>query len=393
VVFKWLKCVNVLTLCEIDDTSGRRGPVPASTVKRRKDNSRENLRSGSRKVEITRRGLLKTGLLGATVLVATGNGTAIALAECIPTTFDIHMGRDNTIVGTVTITNDPTNIYVQYNVNVGLTGGLAEVHVWVGSNFDTLSGNGTGRPPPGQLPYKYSNLGCVSSYTVIIPRVDANIIDQGALQCGRSIYVVAHAALCNGETAFGGTTSGPPTPGANANNAWWWYGRYIICCDTTTENGDPACQTAFGYGTHVFTTDQRSNPQGLPSLRLSKNRWGWAYNFVAPTTEPIVVPLIAGAGLNLISNGTAVGTVSYEWTGAVLTVTYNVTVSGYWLTSIHIYAGDNKPTTAAPGQYTFLQDFPTAVKQTSFTKQFDVSNTGPDGIWAIAHSVVCHFVT
>lgn len=35
---------------------------------------------------------------------------------------------------------------------------------------------------------------------------------------------------------------------------------------------------AFAYGTHVFTSNPVANPDGLESLNLTKNRWGWSIN-------------------------------------------------------------------------------------------------------------------
>ena len=34
--------------------------------------------------------------------------------------------------------------------------------------------------------------------------------------------------------------------------------------------------SAFAYGTHVFTSNPKANPDGLVPLSLTKNRWGWA---------------------------------------------------------------------------------------------------------------------
>jgi hypothetical protein len=46
----------------------------------------------------------------------------------------------------------------------------------------------------------------------------------------------------------------------------------VLAIETIDEGG------AFAYGTHVFTTEIKSNPDNLPSLNITKNRWGWANN-------------------------------------------------------------------------------------------------------------------
>ena len=109
------------------------------------------------------------------------------------------------------------------------------------------------------------------------------------------------------------------------------------------------CTTAFAKGSHVFVTDlKKSNPENLPSLGLIKNRWGWAINVTEPGTTKY--PIWAGAGLNKTSNGVKVGDLTVDWTGTNATITYTFE-SPNTFGEIHIYAGDYKPTTTAPGQY------------------------------------------
>jgi len=61
--------------------------------------------------------------------------------------------------------------------------------------------------------------------------------------------------------------------------------------------------------------------------------------------------------------------------------------SGYSFGELHLYAGDYKPTTVAPGQYGNLASFDPNSTQYTFT--VPLADTNGDGVWLIAHAVVC----
>ena len=64
----------------------------------------------------------------------------------------------------------------------------------------------------------------------------------------------------------------------------------------------------------------------------------------------------------------------------------STTVSQRCWAEVHLYAGDARPTTTAPGQYGYL-DAPDAATYT-FTVPLADTNGG-DGVGLIAHAVVC----
>ena len=162
----------------------------------------------------------------------------------------------------------------------------------------------------------------------------------------------------------------------------WDFSTYTTgCCDTPPPSDNCFTQTAFAKGGWIFTTDKKSNPEGLPTLGLTKNRWGWAINIKA--TGNTTYPIYAGAGLNTISKGKQVGTLSVSWDGTNVTVTYTMNGS-FTLMGTHVYAGDNKPTTIAPGQYGNTMSFDPAA--TNYTGTYSVSDSNGDGIWIIAHA-------
>ncbi len=135
------------------------------------------------------------------------------------------------------------------------------------------------------------------------------------------------------------------------------------------------CETAFAFG----------NNQDNCFLNYGFNRWGW----VIPTTVgSTTYDVYAGAGLCDLSKGTLVGTVTINYNGSQVTVTYNM-LSGYTMDEAHVYAGSamfpqkNGVDTVAPGQYTVVSDLTNAT-----TATYTISGLSGD-IYVIAHGVVC----
>jgi len=278
-------------------------------------------------------------------------------------------------VGSVTIYNDGSNLYVTVYSEAGYQAGEEQLKMWVGGDLANMPRNGPGNPQFGQFPYKITTDGG-TTYTFTIPLDDLSLVNA----CGDLIYVVVHADVTTpgggSETAFGGDTGG------DTGERWWYYTTYTIqCCDTPPPFDQS--ETAFAKGGYVWTTAKKSNPENLPSLNLIKNRWGWAINLNGDGTT--TYEIWAGAGLNLTSNGTLVGSLSVEVIGSSVTVSYTMT-PGYAMQEAHIYVGDLSPTTTAPGQYGHTVYFDPLASSYSYT--FDATDTNGDGIWVIAHAVV-----
>ena len=301
--------------------------------------------------------------------------TLPASAEvCGTTVWDLTAGQTNK-VGTVTVSNDQTNLYVTYTLNDPLAT-FGNLHLWVGNDLLNLPKTGTGNPIPGQFPFSHDATG-LNTYTFTIPFSSINISDITG-SCGNALYIVAHAEV-GSETAFGG-----PTPG-NTGNRWWFSGAYTLCCPGPIDPVSCLTQTAYAKGGWVWTTDKKSNPENLPSLNLTKNRWGWAINLTSPGTT--TYDIFAGAGLNKTSNGAKVGTLTVTWDGTMATVLYSM-LPGNYLEEVHIYAGDNSPTTIAPGQYGYPTTGYDVNDLTSFSYQVPLFDANGGGVWIVAHSLV-----
>lgn len=323
------------------------------------------------------------GVALAAVMLAIGVAPGFSETTCEPTVWDLTAGQHYD-VGSITVSNDDVNVYVTYTLDFpGATFG--SLHLWMGSDLDNLPANDNGTPIPGQFCQAdggacYGATG-LTTYTFAMPFADLALPGVPDV-CGAELYVVTHAEVLvdldgdgevDDETAFGGDQPGP-------GPRWWFYGVYTVCCDFNP----PAdvCETAFAKGGWVWTTSPKSNPEGLESLQLTRNRWGWAVNLTS--TGVTTYEIWAGAGLNDTANGVLVGELTIDWDGATAVVTYTLD-PGFTLAEVHLYAGDAAPMTTAPGQYGYL-DAPGAA---TYTFTVPLANSDADGVWLIAHAVVC----
>lgn len=323
-------------------------------------------------------------------------------AQAWATTWNLTAGQ-TTVVGTVEVTNDDTNVYVTYSLDTATYPGATfqeELHMWAGIDNTLVPKNPQGVPAPGQFCQAAWGGACSgssgldsaigkSAYTFTIPweKISTvNVIDL----CNLPLYVYTHASVSydkNGDgtndedTAWGGDIPG-------TTSRWFFYGIHTIECG---EGDQPdlitSCSTAYAKGGYVWTTDKKSNPENLPSLKLTKNRWGWAINVTTPGTT--TYNIWQGAGLNNTSKATLVGTLTINWNVAasIATVTYDLN-DYVGLKEIHVYAGDTSPTTIAPGQYGYIDSFD-PLTYNPISQNFSVTDVKGDGIWIVAHAVAC----
>jgi len=129
--------------------------------------------------------------------------------------------------------------------------------------------------------------------------------------------------------------------------------------DNDFGNYEPLCwddETAWAYG----GADRAEKNWDY----TDSNNWGWTNNITSEGSY--VWDLYAGAGQNILSKGTVVGTVSVNYTGGCVNVTYSVD-PGYYLGETHLWVG-NDPLpqvtrggrtvyTDAPGQFPYGVDY------------------------------------
>lgn len=173
------------------------------------------------------------------------------------------------------------------------------------------------------------------------------------------------------------------------------YGPYSACVPIQLDNvasyltddtGETGADTASvivdvtGCSADVETIGTAFAFSGDPGTSFSAlgiaTRWGWTINFGGPGTKTYDV--YVGAGRNILSNGTKVGTVTITYTGSNVTVTYNL-LPNYSIEEQHLYAGASPAPMRANGKK--------APVPTVAPGQYAVNVSG-GSIWVIAHSVI-----
>ena len=268
-------------------------------------------------------------------------------------------------IGFIDVFNDALNLYVTVLAADNANCPLRDMSLWVGTNVANAPANIV------DFPWKKSVTGSVVQHQFVIPLsvLGVNVADPSCASAPPTVRIVGQVTTACATGMIAGFSSPEVI--------------YKMCCFAAPVVL-AGCETAFAKGGHVFTTHPKSNPELLPSLGLSKNRWGWAINLTATGTT--TYPIYAAAGLNNIGVGTRVGTLTVNYTGSQVTATYAM-APGAKMTEAHLYAGDMKPTTIAPGQFGNTAHFETAAMSHSFT--VPVSDSNGDGVWLIAHAVVC----
>lgn len=152
------------------------------------------------------------------------------------------LAGQNIQVGTVTVSNDQTNLYVSFTT----TGNwwLSETHVHVATSLAGIPQR-NGNPVPGQFAYKANHNPMVQNYVYTIP--------LGSWTPGTQLYIAAHSVvnlldqygnIIQRETGWG---QGPGFPGRN----WAMYLTYTV--QACNPNPDPLLgqfrtQTQGGWG-------------------------------------------------------------------------------------------------------------------------------------------------
>ncbi|WP_296618389.1 LruC domain-containing protein [Marivirga sp.] len=150
----------------------------------------------------------------------------------------------HTVAGNMQVMHDKEYLYVTYNVTQeGVY--LKEVHLdlFNDDNDFTDVPHKNGNPIPGKFEYKmeWEDGDMQTSHTVKINRSDAGLDE---IDC---INIAAHAALSNGETAWGGVCEDPQSfdfPGKN----WATYFKYCF----------PVCTVDFTYAWEDINRDNQN---------------------------------------------------------------------------------------------------------------------------------------
>lgn len=235
-------------------------------------------------------------------------------APCPASEFTLWGGNgtaESNNAGTLKVSNDDTNLYVEFITKAGFE--MSEVHVWVGCNLSDVPNvknvndnkpedeeEGPGTPVPGQFPYKLE-LESANYAKVTIPLSDISCLTGD--RCGQSLYVFAHAA--SSETLWGGDISFLETLDTKR---WGWYSLYEICCPPTEEEKCDE-ETAMGGG-----------------VKGSGKAW-WYYYTAGSGEQTIWAGQNKDAGSVVVENGFATITLNDGW--SLQDVSEPVKIQGY----------------------------------------------------------------
>jgi hypothetical protein len=168
-----------------------------------------------------------------------------------PTVTTLYAGQTIN-AGTVRVTNDASNLYVEFSTANGWQ--LTESHLAIATSLAGIPQTKSGNPKIGNFPYKRTYSPPVTSdvYTFSLDQLAVSLgLDR--FTCGSTSLVIAAHAVVAQFDGSGGVTSretgwgaGTGFPGAN----WATYFNYTIqcCAAPTIQPGDFRTQTQGGWG-------------------------------------------------------------------------------------------------------------------------------------------------
>ncbi|MEX1196801.1 MAG: hypothetical protein WEB57_02920 [Pseudohongiellaceae bacterium] len=210
------------------------------------------------------------------------------------------------LVGEVCVSMDSSGVQISYELDDGF--GLHEVHAWAGDNLLDMPQTGNGNPKPGRFPASAGRLGGSQSHSVTIPL--SELVTSPDEFCGSSLYVAAHAALTNGESAWAGTER------LTQKGNWATYFSVTVDCGSD----DPDAPSIVCYDLV---------PMGVDAWELTSSYK--SYDLGRLQDDGMIEPLSTGSYVQARVTGAGVFKLSYFLGGDD---------RSYSLTSIHADFGD-----------------------------------------------------
>ncbi len=317
-------------------------------------------------------------------------------------------------VGTITISNNESNLFVTYDVTGNWR--LQETHLYVGSVED-IPLNGGENPKIGHFPYHDTgNLG--QSYTFTVP-----------LNFEDCFVIVAHAVVEkkeNGKTTASETAFGFAKNNVFGGSRWGWYIDYCKQeCDADdsdnddnddgtnddddddvglgdvnddndnndgTDNNSDTCLEAFAY-----------NPENFHCfLNDGFTQWGWSNLFTYTSINngsDIInykkqIPLYTNAEQCVITNGLEIGYIEISVSGSEgrynADITYHITDILYNLQEVNLYIGSEKyPKDAENNDSVLPETYSYSASELNENLYSFTNLVWPANTYIIAHAKVC----
>jgi hypothetical protein len=151
---------------------------------------------------------------------------SLGAASCVVAVTTPLMAGQTTNVGSVTVTNDATNVYVTYQTTGSYL--VKKTHLYVGS-CSGIPVNNSGNPKIGQYPYKTNHGTGVNSFTYTVSR---SCLPAGCICVSAHAEVVAYNA--SGTVIFSQTGWGF---GEQINNGGSWAMKFGYCQQDCDDGG------------------------------------------------------------------------------------------------------------------------------------------------------------
>jgi hypothetical protein len=144
-------------------------------------------------------------------------GPAAAQA-CGTTTSTQLVAGQNYVAGSIAISNDANNIYIQYHTDAPWV--ISDAHAAVASTLSGIPQTKTSNPIPGRFAYSATFDPETTDYTFVVPMA-------GSFVAGQSVFVAAHAQVQAPKASGGSQTGWGFGPGFAGNN-WATYVNYTV---------------------------------------------------------------------------------------------------------------------------------------------------------------------
>lgn len=260
-----------------------------------------------------------------------------AFVECVDGyeaySYDLVAGQVND-AGTVTITTDGE----YFTVIIDAYSELEDVHVYVYEEGDPLP---TSRPTPGHAPY-------------MVEDVDGNYVElMIPVGEGDTFTFAVHVAFeeleydplgLAGETAYAFCLDNAVVTGGG----WFYLVSFMMVeCDTVEPGGD----TIYIAAHAALTNDETAWALGQVTFIDAGigNNWGWYIEIEDYGVYEF--DIYYGAGGNDLNAGTLIGTLTVDYSSEEIVVTYELDLP--LLEEAQVYVGYTPPTTAAPGSFDY----------------------------------------
>lgn len=261
------------------------------------------------------------------------------LVECVSGheaySYNLWAGQTND-AGSVVITTDGTSIIVTVNA----LGELDDVHVYLYTEGQELPSK---RPVPGLAPYVAGNIEG-SSVELVIPIPDNGVAYTLAIHVAfEDVDSTLDTYNLAGETAY----AAGEVPTFEGRGAWFYLVSFtVVECEIVVEA--PVIYIA----AHAALTNQET-AWALGQFTFIEtgigNKWGWFIELDTYGTHNY--DIYYGAGRNNLDAGTLIGTLVVEYSVNEITITYVLTQP--LLEEVQVFVGYEYPTTGAPGQYDY----------------------------------------